>query len=80
MATHNPDLVREFTRIVEIEPRVTAAFTMTGDADYLLRVSCSDLSDLNDLIHERILPLSAVARVQSQIVMSQLKADSPLPI
>jgi hypothetical protein len=32
------------------------------------------------LIHERLLPHPAVARVQSQIVMDQLKADAPLPI
>ena len=80
MATHNPDLVAEFTRLVELEPRITSAFTMTGDADYLLRVFCENLTDLNQLLHERILPQAAVARVQSQIVMAQLKQDSPLPL
>ena len=52
---------------------------MTGEADYLLRVYCSDLPALNALIHEVILPHPAVARVQSQIVMDQLKRDAPLP-
>jgi DNA-binding Lrp family transcriptional regulator len=52
---------------------------MTGDADYLLRVYCADLASLNDLIHNVLLPHPAVARVQSQIVMDQLKRDSPLP-
>lgn len=80
MATHNPDLVADFARVVETEPRITSAFTLTGDADYLLRVYCRDLNALNELIHERILPLPAVARVQSQIVMAQLKPDAPLPV
>jgi DNA-binding Lrp family transcriptional regulator len=53
---------------------------LTGEADYLLRVWCADLAGLNRLIHERLLPHPAVARVQSQIVMDQLKADAPLPI
>ena len=52
---------------------------MTGDADYLLRVYCADLPDLNRLLHEVLLPHEAVARVHSQIVMDQLKQDSPLP-
>ena len=61
-------------------PEVISAWTLTGEADYLLRVWCADLPGLNRLIHERLLPHPAVARVQSQIVMDQLKADAPLPI
>ncbi len=80
MATHAPDLVRTFTRIIETRPEVTSAWTMTGEADYLLRVYCADLPALNALIHEILLPHPAVARVQSQIVMNQLKADAPLPL
>lgn len=80
MATHSPDKVKTFTRIVETRPEITSAWTLTGDADYLLRVYCEDLSALNSLIHEVLLPHPAVARVQSQIVMDQFKADGPLPI
>ena len=79
MATHNPDLVKTFTRILSLRPEITSAWTLTGDADYLLRVYCEDLSSLNALIHDILLPHPAVARVQSQIVMDQLKADAPLP-
>lgn len=80
MATHAPDKVQTFTRIVKLRPEITSAWTMTGDADYLLRVYCADLAGLNTLIHQVLLPHPAVARVQSQIVMDQLKADGPLPI
>ena len=52
---------------------------MTGDADYLLRVYCADLSALNRLIHDVLLPHPTVGRVHSQIVMDQLKPDGPLP-
>lgn len=80
MATHAPEQVRTFTRILGTRPEVTSAWTLTGEADYLLRVYCADLAGLNTLIHEVLLPHPAVARVQSQIVMDQLKADAPLPI
>ncbi|MEE9428585.1 MAG: Lrp/AsnC family transcriptional regulator [Paracoccaceae bacterium] len=79
MATHEPAQVAEFTRKVGILPEITSAWTLTGDADYLLRVYCEDLTALNRLIHDIILPMPSVARVQSQIVMNQLKADAPLP-
>ena len=61
-------------------PDIVACWTLTGEADYLLRVWCADLPALNDLIHHRLLPNPAVARVQSQIVMAQPKADAGLPI
>ena len=80
MATHAPDKVATFTRILETNRQVVSVWTLTGEADYLLRVYCHDLAALNDLIHGQLLPHPAVARVQSQIVMNQLKADAPLPV
>ncbi|WP_371154727.1 Lrp/AsnC family transcriptional regulator [Jannaschia sp. 2305UL9-9] len=80
MASHAPDRARAFLRLLEAEPRVTSVWTMTGEADYLLRVWCADLSSLNDLVHHVLLPHDTVARVQSQIVMDQPKRDSPLPV
>lgn len=79
MATHHPDEVKGFARIVATRPEIVSAWTLTGEADYLLRVFCIDLDSLNRLIHQVILPDPAVARVQSQIVMDQFKPDAPLP-
>ncbi|MEO1537735.1 MAG: Lrp/AsnC family transcriptional regulator [Pseudomonadota bacterium] len=80
MATHAPDKVATFTRILETNSKVVSVWTLTGEADYLLRVYCEDLAALNVLIHQQLLPHAAVARVQSQIVMDQLKTDGPLPL
>lgn len=79
LGTHGPDQSQAFARMVDTRPEITSAWTMTGDADYLLHVYCADLPALNSLIHQVILPHPAVARVQSQIVMDQLKRDAPLP-
>ena len=79
MATHSPDASRAFARLIETRPEIISAWTLTGEADYLLRVFCEDLAALNRLIHQILLPDPAVARVQSQIVMDQLKEDAPLP-
>ena len=79
LGTHGPEQSASFARLVELRPEVTSAWTLTGEADYLLRVYCSDLPALNTLIHDVLLPHPAVARVQSQIVMDQLKRDAPLP-
>lgn len=80
LATHGPEQAKAFARLIRNRPEITSAWTMTGEADYLLRVYCADLPALNTLIHDVILPHPAVARVQSQIVMEQLKRDAPLPM
>jgi hypothetical protein len=80
MVSHSPEQAKSLSRLLETRPEVVSGWTLTGDADYLLRVYCKDLPSLNLLIHETLLPHPAVARVQSQIVMDQVKPDSPLPI
>lgn len=80
MATHTPDRAKGFERLLQTLPEVVSVWTLTGEADYLLRVWCADLAALNTLIHERLLPQPAVSRVQSQIVMNQLKTSTGLPL
>jgi DNA-binding Lrp family transcriptional regulator len=79
LGTHGPEQSASFARMVDTRPEITSAWTMTGEADYLLHIYCDDLSALNSLLHSVILPHPAVARVHSQIVMDQLKRDAPLP-
>lgn len=79
MNSHGPDQAKSFARLVSTRPEIISAWVLTGEADYLLRVYCTDLPALNILIHQVLLPHPAVARVQSQIVMDQLKADAALP-
>lgn len=80
MAAHSAENAQGFARLISTLPEVVSCWTMTGEADYLLRIWCADLPALNDLIHHRLLPHPAVARVQSQIVMNQPKADAGLPL
>lgn len=79
LGVHGPEHARSFARLIGTRPEITSAWTMTGEADYLLRVFCADLPALNALLHEVLLPHPAVARVHSQIVMDQPKRDAPLP-
>lgn len=80
MAAHSAENARGFAGLVSSLPEIVSCWTLTGEADYLLRVWCSDLGALNHLIHHRLLAHPAVARVQSQIVMDQPKPDSGLPV
>lgn len=80
MVRHGQETATAFARLIAMQPEIVSAWTLTGEADYLLRVFCENLSALNRLIHQVLLAHPAVARVQSQIVMDQFKPDAPLPI
>lgn len=79
MAAHDVKAAKSFVSLITRRPEVINAWTLTGEADYLLHVYCADLAALNIFIQEVLLPHPAVARVQSQIVMNELKAAAPLP-
>lgn len=79
MRGHGADHAQAFARLIATRPEITSAWTLTGEADYLLRVYCAGLAALNDLIQHVLLPHPSVARVQSQIVLDQFKPDAPLP-
>ncbi|WP_284163166.1 Lrp/AsnC family transcriptional regulator [Frigidibacter sp. SD6-1] len=79
MARHGAETTAAFARLTALQPEIVSAWTLTGEADYLLRVYCESLADLNRLIHQVLLAHPTVARVQSQIVMDQFKPDAPLP-
>ena len=80
MAAHDAKAAKSFASLVTLRPEVINAWTLTGEADYLLHVYCADLAALNIFIQEVLLPHPAVSRVQSQIVMNELKSGAPLPI
>ncbi len=80
MATHTEKNARDFVRLTRTRAEIVGAWTLTGEADYLLRVYCTDLAALNLLVQQVLLPHPAVSRVQSQIVMERVKPDAPLPV
>lgn len=80
MAAHSAEGARAFVRLLDTLAEVTGAWTLTGEADYLLRIHCEDLAGLNRLVQEVLLPHRSVARVHSQIVMEECKGDGPLPL
>ena len=47
-------------------------WSLTGHADYLVHVFCTNLKQLNHLVHEVLLSHSAVSKVESKIVMEQI--------
>lgn len=78
--SQNGDTHQSVQQLAHSQPEIVAAWTLTGEADYIFRIFCSDLSALNDLIQKVLLPHPSIGRVQSQIVMDQMKDETALPL
>ena len=80
LATHSPDNAEKFRALIGRIDEVQEAYSLTGDADYLLKVVLSDLKSLSDIVNNVLMPHESVAHVRSSIVLDRLKATRKLPL
>jgi Lrp/AsnC family leucine-responsive transcriptional regulator len=74
------DAVRRFAESVKQWDEVVAAYSLTGDMDYLLEVHVVDLKHYSDLVMGRLIAVSGVADVSSSFVLGDIKRDRLLPV
>lgn len=63
----------EFMRFANGLAPVESAFSVSGEADYVLDVRCRDLADFGTFVHECLLANPHVAQVRSDVVLRTLK-------
>lgn len=80
LATHSPDNAKKFRMLVQRVDEVQEAYSLTGDADYVLKAVLRDLKGLSDLVNNVLMPHQSVAHVRSSIVLDRLKETSKLPL
>lgn len=80
LATHSPDNAKKFRTLVQRVDEIQEAYSLTGDADYVLKAILRDLKGLSDLVNDVLMPHQSVAHVRSSIVLDRLKETSKLPL
>ena len=80
LATHSPDNAKHFRDLVLRVDDVQEAYSLTGDADYLLKIVLRDLKSLSDIVNNVLMPHPSIAHVRSSIVLDRLKATTKLPL
>ena len=80
LATHSPDNAKKFRELVSRVDEIQEAYSLTGDADYLLKVVLRDLKGLSDIVNNVLMPHQSVAHVRSSIVLDRLKESAKLPL
>jgi len=80
LATHSPDNSKKFRSLVGRVDEIQEAYSLTGDADYVLKAVLRDLKSLSDIVNNVLMPHQSVAHVRSSIVLDRLKESVRLPL
>jgi DNA-binding Lrp family transcriptional regulator len=80
LATQAPDSGEAFIRLINGIEEVQEAFSLTGDADFLVKMAVPDLKTLSHLLNEVLLPHRSVAHVHSYVVLERVKQTTQLPL
>jgi DNA-binding Lrp family transcriptional regulator len=78
--THSPQNSRRFQTLIDTLDEVQEAYSLTGEADYLVKMRVTDLAALARILNDVLLPHGSVARVRSSIVLERLKETTRLPL
>jgi DNA-binding Lrp family transcriptional regulator len=70
----------DFERQLQDLPQVLECFSVSGEADYMLRIVAEDLEAFSAFMMSRILSLPGVGIVKSHIALQKVKQTSELPL
>lgn len=77
---HGESIAQEFRERILDYPEILECWSVTGDADYVLKVVAADLKAFNDFMMLRLLSLPMVANVKSNLLLDRLKYTTKLPV
>jgi DNA-binding Lrp family transcriptional regulator len=80
LATQSPDSGDAFVKLISGIEEVQEAFSLTGDADFLVKMAVPDLKVLSRILNEVLLPHRSVAHVHSYVVLNRVKQTTRLPL
>jgi DNA-binding Lrp family transcriptional regulator len=72
--------VRAFRDLVTRMNEVTLCVMTTGESDYLVRIVARDLPHFQEIVQSKLLRCTAIAHMESSIVLEHLKDTTELPL
>ena len=77
---HSEDLVHGFEQAVTARPEILDCWSVTGEADFVLRIVAADLNGFADFLSLQVLRIPGVRSVRSSIVLHRIKQTTALPL
>jgi Lrp/AsnC family transcriptional regulator, leucine-responsive regulatory protein len=80
LTRHEASHTAAFVARIGDRPEVLECLSTTGEADYHLRVVCSDKDAYNAFLEDFLFRLPAVAHVRTNLILKEIKSTRQLPI
>ncbi len=80
LTRHDHSHVETFIAEVRRRPEVLDCFATTGEADYHLRVVCTDLAAYNSFLEGFLFRLPGIANVRTNLVLKSIKQETAIPL
>ena len=77
---HQPEQVRSFPEHIRQMPEVLECHHVTGDYDYLLKIIVRHRKDLETFLMDRLTPIPGVARIQTNVVLDEIKSITQVSV
>lgn len=79
LQSHAEEVVERFHTALAARPEVLAAYTMSGEMDYLLHVLAPDMEAFGDFATRALLRMPGVKETRSAFVLATLKPPGEVP-
>lgn len=79
LAWQKENAMENFVKKISEIPEVTECYVITGDADFLLKIVCSDLDTYEQLLFKRFSQIDEVERLKTLMTLSKVKKERVLP-
>ena len=76
---HAADWAEQFSKVVNTMPEITGAYRMSGDLDYVLRVTVADVKAY-DAFYQRLTRKLRLSDISASFVMEEIKDTTALPV
>ena len=80
LTAHGRRSLPEFAEAIQRYPQVLECYTITGDADYILKIVTTDIHAYDDFLRSKLLALGSVSETRSRIVVAKVKSSTALPL
>jgi Lrp/AsnC family leucine-responsive transcriptional regulator len=80
LESHSEEVAERFHTALAARPEVIAAYTMSGEMDYLLHVLAPDMEAFGDFATRGLLRMPGVKETRSSFVLATLKQAGEVPV
>lgn len=77
---HNKENISKFMKAISEIKEIIECHHVTGQADFILKIVCSDIPSYQNLMLEKVTNIEVVDNLQSMVILSTFKDSKIVPI